>query len=70
MKAKGKTVKPKPQTTIVHVAVTTAGPVPMKRVREWVLAELTNWSVVPEVKIIGDRITKVTVKRDANIERP
>ena len=69
MKAKRKTVKP--QTTIVHVAVTTAGPVPMKAVREWVLrlmeiAELPAWLGVDD----WSAVTKITVKRDANIERP
>lgn len=64
--------KPKPQTTIVRVAVTTEGPVSMKAVREWVAAHVA----VPGYRHIGiaagDRliaVTKVAVKRDADIER-
>ena len=62
--------KPKPQTTIVHVAVTTAGPVPMVRVREWVADEMCLPTVYRGIDIDGVRLVSAHVKHDANIERP
>ncbi len=62
--------KVKPQHTIVQVKVTTAGPVTMKAVREWLEADerLGSWHV--NTHIAGVPLLEITVKRDAHIEEP
>ena len=67
-------VKPKPQTTIVHVAVTTAGPVPMKSVRLWLASRFSpvrlkdfRGFLMPNGDLVP--LVRVTVKHDANRER-
>ena len=70
-KPKAKTKAARAQVTLVTVAVTTAGPVTMKAVRDAVSKELqymVGWPLYfPQDAF---EVTKVTVKRDANIERP
>ena len=68
-----------PQETVLHVVVKTDGPVPMKKIIAWfkqtVLedgAGMPGWQgKYPPWAVIGDRkITNVTVKRDADVQRP
>ena len=53
-------IKPKPQTTVVHVAVTTAGSVPMVAVRKKVMLQVCN--LIGERVRGGPLVTGVTVK--------
>lgn len=62
--------KIKPQTTIVSVAVTTAGPVSMKAVREWVEDAVRDKMDFGKSHVSNEAITRITVRRDANMKRP
>jgi len=67
-KAKPKPKPTRPQPTVVHVVVTTDGPVPMKAVREAVEGAVRQWVIGGT--LAGQLVTKVSVKRDADVQRP
>ena len=68
-----KAAKPKPQPTVVHVVVTTDGPVPMKAVREWVSSRLNETPKMVQFRLRNGEavpVTSIRVKRDADVQRP